>query len=134
MKRGDLKFLRERNVQAVFMPSPEMLYTPSYQTWVDTVELSKEFEGAFRPGHFKGVTTVVSILFNLIQPDFAAFGEKDFQQLRIIERMVEDLKFPIEILRGETLREPDGLAMSSRNVRLSEEARIKALNISACAQ
>ena len=130
-EKADLNFLKERNVQAVYMPDPESLYTSSFQTWVDTTELTKEYEGAFRPGHFKGVTTVLTVLFNLIQPDCAAFGEKDFQQLRVVERMVEDLKFPIEILRGETLREPDGLAMSSRNVRLSEENRAKALNISA---
>jgi pantoate--beta-alanine ligase len=83
-----------------------------------------------RPGHFRGVTTVVSVLFNIVQPDLAVFGEKDFQQLRLIEKMVEDLKLDISIIRGPLVRESDGLAMSSRNVRLSPEARRQALLIS----
>ena len=126
----DLALLRAAETDGVFIPTPEMIYGAGYQSWVNLTELTKPLEGTFRPGHFQGVTTVVSILFNIVQPDFAVFGEKDFQQLRVIERMVEDLKFPIQIVRGPLIRDPDGLAMSSRNVRLGPEARGRALGIS----
>ncbi|MCB0318470.1 MAG: pantoate--beta-alanine ligase [Bdellovibrionales bacterium] len=125
----DIKMLEQEQITALFLPTPEMFYPKTFQTWVDTSGLTQKYEGEFRPGHFKGVTTVVSILFNLIQPDLAVFGEKDFQQLRVIEQMVEDLKFPIDIIRGKTIREVDGLAKSSRNVRLSKSAREKAKKI-----
>jgi pantoate--beta-alanine ligase len=106
------------------------MYLPGFESWVELQKLPLEHEGAHRPGHFRGVSTVVSMLFNAVQPDAAVFGEKDFQQLRIIERMVSDLHFPIEIIRGPLIREADGLAMSSRNVRLSPDARQRALAIS----
>jgi pantoate--beta-alanine ligase len=126
----DLAMLNKAGVHAVFMPTPQMMYGPDHESWVELSKLPLEHEGTHRPGHFRGMSTVVSMLFNLVQPDIAVFGEKDFQQLRIVERMVEDLKFPLKIIRGPSIREPDGLAMSSRNVRLDSEARAKALHIS----
>lgn len=126
----DLTLLRHRGVDLVFCPSTEEFYPRDFQSWVSVEALTKRWEGAGRPGHFRGVTTVVSMLFHALQPDFAVFGEKDFQQLRVIEQMVADLKFPIEIVRGTLIREEDGLAMSSRNSRLSFESRQKALGIS----
>jgi pantoate--beta-alanine ligase len=126
----DLELLRSVGTAAVFLPTPEMIYGSGFQSWVNLKDLTSSLEGAHRPGHFQGVTTIVSILFNLVEADCAVFGEKDFQQLRIIERMVEDLKFRVKIIRGELVRDPDGLAMSSRNVRLSPESRAVALGIS----
>lgn len=126
----DVEMLRKAGTHGVFFPTPESMYAPGHESWVELSDLPLDHEGAHRPGHFRGVTTVVSMLFNLVQPDIAIFGEKDFQQLRIIERMVDDLKFPIEIVRGPLIREADGLAMSSRNVRLQGEARTRALLIS----
>jgi pantoate--beta-alanine ligase len=126
----DLQLLESVGTAAVFLPTPEMIYGPGFQTWVNLNELPLPFEGAHRPGHFQGVATIVSILFNLVEADCAVFGEKDFQQLRIIERMVADLKFRVRIIRGELVRDPDGLAMSSRNVRLTPESRAVALGIS----
>jgi len=119
----DFSLLKELNVDAVFVPTPAMIYGADFESWVELIKLPNLYEGGSRPGHFKGVSTVVTILFNLVEPDFAVFGEKDFQQLRIIETMVKDLKMNIEILRGPTVREADGLAMSSRNVKLSKETR-----------
>jgi len=126
----DLKLLEECKTDFVFIPHYSEVYSAGSQTRIDTGDLGKDYEGAFRPGHFAGVVTVVSILFNLVQPDIAVFGEKDFQQLRIIEQMVDDLKFDIQIRRGKTVREADGLAKSSRNVRLSSSQREQALLIS----
>jgi pantoate--beta-alanine ligase len=126
----DLDMLRKAGTHGVFFPTPESMYAPGHESWVELSDLPLDHEGAHRPGHFRGVTTVVSMLFNLVQPDIAVFGEKDFQQLRIIERMVDDLKFPVDIIRGPLVRESDGLAMSSRNVRLQGEARTRALHIS----
>ena len=132
----DSKLLAQENVHALFVPGRDTVYGQSnsrdgaFQSWVDVTQLSREHEGACRPGHFRGVSTVVAILFNLLQPDFAVFGEKDFQQLRLIEQMVSDLKFNLSILRAPLVREDDGLAMSSRNVRLSPEARKAALLLS----
>lgn len=126
----DAALLEKEGVDALFIPSRETMYPLGHQTKVTVTTLSQELEGAFRPGHFEGVTTVVSLLFNIVQPDAAIFGEKDFQQLRIIEQMVKDLAMPIDIIRGELIRETDGLAMSSRNVRLKGEARGAALVLS----
>ncbi len=126
----DAELLESEGVDVLFAPRVEEIYPTGYQTSVSVSEVSKPFEGALRPGHFTGVATVVSILFNAVQPDVAIFGEKDFQQLSLIERMVKDLSFDIEILRGELVRDADGLALSSRNARLSREGRKNALAIS----
>jgi pantoate--beta-alanine ligase len=127
----DLALLKEAGAKALFLPTPALMYTPSFESWVSLENLPLLHEGPLRPGHFRGVATVVTMLFNIIQPDLAVFGEKDFQQLRIIERMVADLKMPIKIVRGPIVREGDGLAMSSRNVRLVPAARARAAAISA---
>ena len=114
----------------VFAPTAPEIYQKGFGTWVSPTPLAELWEGASRPGHFRGVTTVVSMLFNIVNPVAAVFGEKDFQQLRLIEQMVRDLHIPIEIVRAPIVREPDGLAMSSRNVRLSEDARERSTVIS----
>ncbi len=111
----------------VFYPEPGNMYASDASVWVDENALSGVLCGASRAGHFRGVCTVVAKLFNIVQPDLAVFGEKDAQQLRIIERMVRDLDFPVEIIRGPIVREPDGLAMSSRNKYLSAGQRQNAL-------
>jgi pantoate--beta-alanine ligase len=122
----DFAMLRAEGVDAVFTPDPGEMYHPDAQTIVETTELSGVLIGALRPGHFCGVATVVSKLFNIIQPDRAFFGEKDYQQLLVIRTMVRDLDVPLEIVGVPTVREPDGLAMSSRNVRLTPEHRAAA--------
>ena len=122
----DCKLLDEASVHGVLVPTVELFYPEGHQSRIYLSKLPTLWEGASRPGHFEGVTTVVSMLFNIVSPDFAVFGEKDFQQLRIIEQMVSDLRIDVKIVRGPTFREPDGLAMSSRNVRLSKEGRAKA--------
>lgn len=107
----------------VWTPSAESMYPTGYQTWVEVEAMTRPLEGAMRPGHFKGVTTVVAKLFNAVQPHKAYFGQKDAQQVAVIRRMVRDLNFPIEIVVCPTTREPDGLAMSSRNVYLDADQR-----------
>ena len=126
----DLSLLRDEGVAAVFTPSPEEMYLPGADTIVDVPSLSGILQGALRPGHFQGVATVVSKLFNITQPDVAVFGEKDYQQLALIRKMVRDLDVPVRIIGHPTAREDDGLAMSSRNVRLSpaQRAAAKILN------
>ena len=120
---GDLALLRKANVEAVFMPTPEEMYTQAIETVIDVPALSGIMQGALRPGHFQGVATVVTKLFNIIQPDLAVFGEKDFQQLTIIRNMVRGLDMPVRVIGHQTIREKDGLAISSRNVRLSPKHR-----------
>jgi len=107
----------------VWTPSAESMYPTGYQTWVEVEAMTRPLEGAMRPGHFKGVTTVVAKLFNAVQPHKTYFGQKDAQQVAVIRRMVRDLNFPIEIVVCPTTREPDGLAMSSRNVYLDADQR-----------
>ena len=126
----DLALLRDEGVAAVFTPSPEEMYLPGADTIVDVPSLSGILQGALRPGHFQGVATVVSKLFNITQPDVAVFGEKDYQQLALIRKMVRDFDVPVRIIGHPTAREDDGLAMSSRNVRLSpaQRAAAKILN------
>ncbi len=128
--KRDCEMMETVPVDAVFAPEPDEMYTPGSQTWVEVTELTRGLCGRVRPGHFRGVTTVVAKLFNVVKPHFALFGEKDFQQLRAIQRMVDDLKFDIEIVPMPIVREADGLAMSSRNAYLSESERIQALAIS----
>lgn len=122
----DLALLEERGVAAVYLPSADTMYPDGFSSWVEVEGLTEVMEGAKRPGHFRGVTTVVSKLFHAVHPDVAAFGQKDAQQATVIQRMCRDLDFGIEILIGETKRESDGLAMSSRNVNLTEDHRVQA--------
>lgn len=107
----------------VWTPSAEIMYPTGYQTWVEVEAMTRPLEGSMRPGHFKGVTTVVAKLFNAVQPHKAYFGQKDAQQVAVIRRMVRDLNFPLEIVVCPTEREADGLAMSSRNVYLDPDQR-----------
>jgi pantoate--beta-alanine ligase len=117
-------------VDIVFAPEPAAMYAPDAQTWVEATKVTKGLCGPGRPGHFRGVTTVVAKLFNTVKPHLAVFGEKDFQQLRTIQRMVTDLNFDIEIVPMPIVRESAGLAMSSRNAYLSPEERQRALALS----
>jgi pantoate--beta-alanine ligase len=107
----------------VWTPSDEIMYPQGYQTWVEVEAITKPLEGAMRPGHFRGVTTVVAKLFNAVQPNKAYFGQKDAQQAAVIRQMTRDLSYPIEIVVCPIVREADGLAMSSRNVYLDPEER-----------
>lgn len=123
---GDEKKCREVGVDAIYYPSVEEMYPRGYQTYVNVTELSKGLCGAVRPGHFQGVATVCTKLFNAVKPHFAIFGEKDYQQLQVIRRMVKDLDMDLEIVGMPTVREPDGLAMSSRNKYLNKDERARA--------
>jgi len=123
----DLAMLEEENVRLVFMPTVEEMYPQGFSTWVDVEEITERLEGESRPGHFRGVATVVAKLFNIVQPDSAYFGQKDAQQLAVICRMVSDLGLNLDIVAVPTVREPDGLAMSSRNIFLTAEERKAAL-------
>lgn len=119
----DQRLLEEADTDALFLPDAAEMYPENFQTTVEVDKVSQPLCGAFRPGHFRGVTTVVAKLFNIVKPHVALFGEKDFQQCVVIKRMVKDLNFDLEILAMPTIREPDGLAMSSRNARLSPAER-----------
>ncbi len=119
----DLELLESEGVDLVWMPTAGSMYPPGYQTWVSVEEMTLPLEGAMRPGHFRGVTTVVAKLFNAVQPDRAYFGQKDAQQALVIQQMVRDLNFPLEVVVCPTVREPDGLAMSSRNTYLDPQQR-----------
>lgn len=123
----DEKLCREEGVDVLFYPTPSTMYLDAHSVWVDEESLSGVLCGASRPGHFRGVCTVVAKLLNLVLPDVMVLGEKDAQQLRILRRMVRDLNFPVEIVSGPTHREADGLAMSSRNKYLSPTERAEAL-------
>ena len=120
---GDLKLLETAGADLVWMPNSEVMYPPGYQTWVNVDGLTSPLEGAMRPGHFRGVTTIVAKFFNAVQPQKAYFGQKDAQQVAVIRRMTRDLNFPIEIIVCPTMREADGLAMSSRNSYLNPDER-----------
>lgn len=119
----DLALLEKAGVDLVWLPTPEIIYPPDFQTWVDVEKVSQPLEGGMRPGHFRGVATVVAKLFNAAQPHKAYFGQKDAQQVAVIKQMSRDLNFPIEIVIGATTREADGLAMSSRNSYLNPAER-----------
>jgi pantoate--beta-alanine ligase len=127
---GDIEKARTCGIDLAFCPDAAAMYPPGAQTFVEVRELAKPMCGASRPGHFAGVATIVSKLFNITKPHLAVFGEKDYQQLAIIRRMVRDLDFGIEILGVPIVREPDGLALSSRNAYLSAEQRRAALSLS----
>jgi pantoate--beta-alanine ligase len=125
--KRDLALLEVEKTDVVFIPPVGEMYPPDFSTWVDVEGVTERLEGAFRPGHFRGVATVVAKLFDIVQPHRAYFGQKDAQQAVVIRKMVADLDMGIEIVAVPTVREPDGLAMSSRNTRLSPEERKSAL-------
>jgi pantoate--beta-alanine ligase len=125
----DAALAESRGADVLFSPPPGAMYAPDHGTWIEVPELAKGLCGASRPGHFRGVCTVVAKLFHLAGPDVAVFGEKDWQQLAIIRRMVRDLDFPVRIEAQPIVREADGLALSSRNVRLDEAERVQAPQI-----
>jgi pantoate--beta-alanine ligase len=124
---GDAVLSTREGVDIIFLPRAAEMYPQGYQTWVDVGSLTEHLCGATRPGHFRGVTTVVTKLFAIVQPHVALFGKKDFQQLAVIRRMTADLNLPVEIVGMPIIREADGLAMSSRNSYLSREERRRAL-------
>jgi len=119
----DLELLQPEKVDIVFVPSEAEMYPPGFSSWIDVGSITETLEGASRPGHFRGVATIVARLFNIVRPSRAYFGQKDAQQILVIKRMVADLNMDIEIVAVPTVRESDGLAMSSRNVRLSPQER-----------
>jgi pantoate--beta-alanine ligase len=127
---GDLAKAAGAGTDVAFVPEPIDIYPAGFQTTIEVRELARGLDGVFRPGHFAGVATVVAKLFNIVRPDLAIFGEKDFQQLAVVRRLVADLAMGIEIVGLPTVREPDGLAMSSRNAYLSEAERGRALSLS----
>ncbi len=126
---ADMELLRGRGVDLVFAPAPASMYPRGFDTRVEVGGLTESLDGVFRPGHFGGVTTVVAKLFGLVGPSVALFGRKDYQQWRVLERMALDLDMPVEVIGMPTVREPDGLALSSRNRYLDEAARGRALAI-----
>ncbi len=125
-RERDLQMLRGANVDLVFIPAADEMYPPGFQTCVEVTGVSQGLEGGRRPGHFRGVATVVAKLFHLVQPDRAYFGQKDAQQVAVIRRMVDDLAFPLKVVTVPTQRAADGLALSSRNVYLSADQRAAA--------
>ena len=124
---ADLVILQNEDVDAVFTPAPDVMYPDGAQTIVETTVLANVLHGLVRPGHFRGVATVVTKLLNIVTPDIAIFGEKDYQQLQVIKTLARDLFLPVQIVGIETVRHADGLAMSSRNARLTHEDREAAL-------
>lgn len=119
----DFELLQREKADIIFVPSDADMYPPEFSSWIDVQKVTERLEGASRPGHFRGVATIVAKLFNLVQPSRAYFGQKDAQQAVVVKRMVADLNMGIEIVVVPTVRESDGLAMSSRNVHLSPEGR-----------
>jgi pantoate--beta-alanine ligase len=128
---ADREACQQASVDVIFAPKVEEFYPKNASTWVDVEKITSGLCGAFRPGHFRGVSTVVAMLFNVIQPHSAVFGRKDLQQCAVIKQMVRDLHFPINIIIDETVREPNGLALSSRNRYLTPEELQKASAIPA---
>jgi pantoate--beta-alanine ligase len=128
-ERRDAELAEDAGVDVLFVPTVEELYPPGYQTWVDVEELSRGLEGDARPGHFRGVATICLKLFNIVRPRRAYFGQKDAQQVAVVRRMVADLDLDVELRVVSTVRDADGLALSSRNVLLSREERVAALTL-----
>ena len=128
--KQDLELLRELDVDLVFTPTREMMYPAGYDTYIEVVELARRLEGASRPTHYRGVTTIVLKLLNITMADIAFFGQKDYQQCCVIGKMTADLNMPVKITVCPTVREPDGLALSSRNRYLSPDERTQALALS----
>lgn len=126
----DLQLCQESGADVVFCPTVEEMYPKGYSTYVVEEFVSKPLEGVSRPHHFRGVTTIVAKLFNIVRPDLAVFGQKDAQQVAVIKKMVQDLNFTVDVVIASTLREPDGLAMSSRNRYLSTAMRQESVAIS----
>ncbi len=126
-EKGDVAKIKKAGGDIVFIPKAGDMYPADYQTYVDVENLTRTLEGAVRPGHFRGVTTVVAKLFNIIRPDVAVFGMKDYQQAVVIRQMVKDLDYPVKIVVAPTVREKDGLAMSSRNKYFTPEQRKEAV-------
>lgn len=124
---SDAEKLRAEGVDLLFLPEADVIYGPGAQTWVSLDHLPSRLCGLSRPAHFRGVSTVVTVLLNIVQPNLAVFGQKDYQQLQVIRRMVLDLHMPVRIVGAPIIREPDGLAMSSRNIYLSADERKRAL-------
>lgn len=122
----DLALLKSVGTDYVFMPTSADMYPPNFNSWVEVQQVTERLEGAARPGHFRGVATIVAKLFNIVQPTRSYFGQKDAQQCAVIKKMVKDLEMPLAVIIVPTVREPDGLAMSSRNVYLSKEMRQQA--------
>lgn len=125
----DIELAKSRGVDIVFCPTNKDIYPEGFETYTENTGLSKTLCGASRPGHFRGVTTIVLKLFNIVKPDVAVFGQKDYQQLKIIEKMVEDLNIDVKIIPAPIVREKDGLAMSSRNAYLKPQERLAAKSI-----
>src|SRR5688572_5449046 len=130
----DLQLAQEAGVDLVFNPSVEEVYPPGFGSYVEVGEVARRWEGEHRPGHFRGVATVVTKLFTIVAPQRAYFGQKDFQQLAVVRRLAADFNLPVEVVGCETVREPDGLALSSRNVYLTEEQRPYAIALHAALQ
>lgn len=126
-EKGDIAKAKEAGADVVFIPKAKDMYPENFQTYVGAEKITRKLEGASRPEHFRGVTTIVTKLFNLTRPDFAIFGRKDFQQAAVIKQMTRDLDFPIRIIVAPTVREKDGLAMSSRNKYFNPDQRKEAV-------
>jgi len=129
---ADCELLRGENVDFVFAPAVETVYPEGFETYVEVGSVAEPLEGRFRPGHFRGVASVVLKLFNMVKPDAAFFGQKDFQQVRVIQKMIDDLNVPVRLVVCPTVRESDGLAMSSRNRYLTPQQREDALVLYRC--
>ncbi len=127
---NDLRLAKEAGTTAVFLPNKESIYPDNFQTQISLTNLPNHLCGKFRPVHFGGVATVVTKLFNIVMPDMAIFGQKDYQQLQIIRQLTLDLDFDIKIIAGDIVREKDGLAMSSRNAYLTDSQRASAISLS----
>ncbi len=128
----DKSALEKHEVDYLFLPEVIEIYPDDFSTFVEVLGVTNKYEGEFRPTHFRGVTTIVAILFNIVKPDKAYFGQKDAQQVFVIKKMIKDLKYDIEMIICPTFREADGLAMSSRNIYLDAEDRAKALLLYQC--